>query len=182
MIRTSQNRGHELLQCLCLCLLNCIESIVRWFNKYAFAHVSIYGTSYINSAKNTWNLFRSQGILALINDDLTELAIVGGALIAACLCSLIGYFIGLLFSTDVAIGLAIYGFFIGFILCFTVLYTVHSAIICLFVCYAEEPAVLQSNHIHDFNRITNAKPGFASINQNRRSQPQRQQNQSFQQN
>ena len=35
-IQMTQDRGHELLQCLCLCILNCIERAVRWFNKYAF--------------------------------------------------------------------------------------------------------------------------------------------------
>ena len=37
---------------------------------YAFVHVAIYGTSYIHSAKNSWNLLKTKGFEALINDDL----------------------------------------------------------------------------------------------------------------
>eukprot|EP01084_Bolivina_argentea_P013563 25463_1 len=182
MIQTSQDRGHELLRCLCLCLLDCIERAVRWFNKYAFAHCAIYGTSYITSAKNTWCLFETRGIMALINDDLTGLAIFGGALIGGCVCCAIGYAVGYLFygdyseyevRTDLPIGLAVYGFFIGLIICFTVLYVVHSAIICLFVCYSEDPAVMEENHANEYHRICDAKPAFGQIH---RPPPRPQQN------
>merc|ERR1712228_307400 len=179
-IQITQDRGHELLRCLCLCLLNCIERAVRWFNKYAFAHVAIYGTGYIQSAKNTWSLFLSRGMMAIINDDLTGLAIFGGALI--------GYAVGYIFYSDyddssissgVPVGLTVYGFFIGLIICFTVLYVVHSTIICLFVCYCEDPAVMQVNHLQDFNDICDAKPGFAAINRQQQQRGPPNQNNNF---
>merc|ERR1712157_714220 len=127
-----------------------------------------------------WNLFLSRGMMAIINDDLTGLAIFGGALIGGCICAVVGYGIGYIFYADYAdsavslgvpAGLAVYGFFIGLIICFTVLYVVHSAIICLFVCYCEDPRVMQLNHLQAFNRVVDAKPGFAAINRQQPNAP-----------
>merc|ERR1712157_266579 len=64
----------------------------------------------------------------------------------------------------VPIALAVYGFLIGLLLCYTVLYVVHSSIVCLFVCYSEDPAVLQQNRPEEYNRIVGAKPSFADFN------------------
>ena len=172
MIKNAQNGKNEMLKCIALCLLNCIERMVRYFNKYAYAQCAIYGTSFITSAKRTLDLFSSRGILALINDDLTGLAIFAGALIGGVVTAAIGYGVGFVFYHNdndddvrigVPIGLAVYGFFIGLVLCQTVLYVVHSAIVCLFVCYCEDPATLQRNRPEEYNRICNAKPEFASV-------------------
>lgn len=122
--------------------------------------------------------------MALINDDLTGLAIFAGALIGGIVSCGVGYFIGFLFyrnsdNDDVRmaapIGLCVYGFFIGLILCQTVLYVVHSSIICLFVCYCEDPAVLQQNRPEEYQRIIGAKPSFADIYNKYGSQQQQQQ-------
>ena len=112
--------------------------------------------------------------MALINDDLTGLAIFGGSLIAGCICALIGYAVGYAFYSDygdtsislgIPAGLAFFGFFIGLVICFTVLYVVHSTIICLFVCYSEDPQVMQINHLEDFNDLCDVKPSFGQIHQ-----------------
>eukprot|EP01083_Nonionella_stella_P179702 638829_1 len=87
--------------------------------------------------------------MALINDDLTGLAIFGGALIGGCVCGAIGYAVGYLFygdyseyevRTDLPIGLAVYGFAIGLTICFTVLYVFTQQ---LFVCLCVIVRILQ---------------------------------------
>eukprot|EP00483_Globobulimina_turgida_P005860 UN05870 len=126
----------------------------------------------MSAASRTFDLFAKRGILALINDDLTGLAIFAGALIGGIISSGIGYFVGYLFyngssHSDIRIGvpiaLATYGFFIGLILTSTVLYVVHSSIICLFVCYSEDPAALNQNRPEEYNRIVGTKPEFAQV-------------------
>ena len=172
MVRMAQNNKNQIISCIAICLLNCLESIIRFINKFAFAHCAIYGTSFIQSAKQTFDLFASRGIQALINDDLTGLAIFAGALIGGIVSAGIGYLLGYMFysgndnseiSTGVPIGLAVYGFFVGLLFCMTVLYVVHSSIVCLFVCYCEDPATLANNRPEEYQRIANVKPEFQQI-------------------
>ena len=68
-----QNRDNAVvyaLLCVLRCILDCIGDIVEYINSYAFVFVALYGQSYLESAKSCYNLFKSRGIEALINDDL----------------------------------------------------------------------------------------------------------------
>ena len=172
MVRMAQNTNNQWVTCLAICLLNCLESIMRFINKFAFAHCAIYGTGFVQSAKQTFDLFARRGIQALINDDLTGLAIFAGALIGGIVSAGIGYLLGYIFyHTDdhhdvrvwVPVSLAVYGFFVGLLFCMTVLYVVHSSIVCLFVCYCEDPATLSENRPEEYQRIAGVKPEFQEI-------------------
>eukprot|EP01083_Nonionella_stella_P319037 1169034_1 len=175
MLRNAKGRN-ALIALVAMCLLACIESLIRYFNKYAYAQCAIYGTSFVQSAKATWNLFTSRGILAIINDDLTGMAIMCGAFIGAVVSAGTGFGIGYLYywnsdkvdnDTSIAItsALAGYGFFIGFVLCFCVLMVLASAVIALFVCYAEDPAAMNQNRPEEYNRLTGAKPEWGNVMQ-----------------
>eukprot|EP01084_Bolivina_argentea_P069098 125783_1 len=173
MVRSCMSTSdNECLTCIVLCILECIERMIEYFNKYAYAQCAIYGVSFITAAKRTWSLFMARGVDALINDDLTGLAIFAGAIIGGIVTAGIGWFIGYLFYDNshdhdirkfVPIGLAIYGFVIGLILTSTILYVVHSSIICLFVCYSEDPAALHQNRPDEYDRISSTKPEFEEI-------------------
>ncbi len=60
-----------------------------------------------------------------------------------------GFLMGYVFYSDadssvyplVPIALAVYGFFIGLVLCHCVLMVIASCVIALFVCYAEDPGL-----------------------------------------
>jgi len=171
MLRSSKN-GRSFLTLIALCLLGCIERLIRYFNKYAYAQCAIYGTSFVTSAKATWNLFMNRGILAIINDDLTGMAIGCGAMIGGIVSAATGFVIGYAFygqSEDdevyptVPIALAIYGFFIGLVFCASVLMVIASSVIALFVCYAEDPATMSQNHPEDYQNLVNAKPEWADV-------------------
>merc|ERR1712154_565569 len=159
MLRNSKN-GRSFLTVVALCLLGCIERLIQYFNTYAYAQCAIYGTSFVTSAKATWNLFMNRGILAIINDNLVGVALNCGALI------------GYLFysgSDDeevyplIPIALAWFGFFIGLIFCSCVLMVLQSAVVTLFVCYAEDPASLNSNHPEEYQGLVAAKPEWANV-------------------
>ena len=53
------------------CVLNCLLGLVEWavefLNRYAFAHIALYGKAYIPAAKDTWKMIKDRGIDALIN-------------------------------------------------------------------------------------------------------------------
>merc|ERR1712154_98251 len=99
MLRNAKQRAN-LLTLIALCLLGCVERLIRYFNKYAYAQCAIYGTSFVTSAKATWNLFMTRGLLAIINDDLTGMAIGCGALIGGVVSAATGFGIGWFFYSD----------------------------------------------------------------------------------
>lgn len=169
MLRGSK-RSRSCLTLIALCLLGCIERLIRYFNKYAYAQCAIYGSSFIQSAKATWNLFMTRGILAIINDDLTGMALMCGCIIGGVVSAGAGFAIGYMFYSDdadlypaIPIILAVIGLFIGLVFCQLVMYPVVSSVICLFVCYAEDPAALNRNRPEEYNRLVDAKPSWATV-------------------
>ena len=69
-------------------------------------------------------------------------------------------------SEGLVAGLTVYGCIVGFILCWMVLIVVRSAVVTLFVCFAEEPAILYANRREDFNKIADVRPQFKEIHDN----------------
>merc|ERR1712228_354565 len=158
-------RLNGLLACCIDCFLGCLERWIEFFNKYAYAHVSIYGQSFIQSAKQTWALLKSKGIDAWINDDLVGFALVCGAVLGGFVCAAIG---GLMVTMNdniddgLATAYAFLGFFIGFYLCWTVLNTVASCVVAVFVCYAEDPNAMEMNRSDAYHKLTAARNGVSS--------------------
>ena len=77
------------IACCIDCLLGCIESLLEYFNKWAFVYVGLYGYGYCEAGKNVMALFRDRGWEAIIADDLVGMAlgllsIVVGLLTGAC--------------------------------------------------------------------------------------------------
>lgn len=54
------------------CILQCIESMIEYFNEYAFIQVAIYGKSFVQAAKDAWNLLRRSGMSVIVNDILVS--------------------------------------------------------------------------------------------------------------
>merc|ERR1712242_108109 len=175
MVQSAGNNKNALISCIAMCLLNCLENLARWFNTYAYAHCAIYGTSFVQSAKMTLQMFSSRGFSALINDDLTGMVLFAGAMIGGVVTAGVGGGVGYAFYSgnsdeSVAYGvpaaLAGTGFLIGLVLTMTTLYVVRSAVVTLFVCFAEEPAALHENRPEEFGRLTGAKPEFTEYYDN----------------
>ena len=117
--------------------------------------------------------------MALINDDLSGLGLFAGNLCSLVVSGGAGYGIAYAFygndpdqevSEGLVWALCVYGCVVGFILCWLVLIVVRSAIVTLFVCFAEEPAVLYANRREDFNKIADVRPKFKEIHDNLASQ------------
>ena len=77
IVRYLQNQNRDnavvcVILCILRCILDCIGDIIEYLNSYAFVYVALYGEPYLQSAKNLWQMFKSKGIEALINDDLVK--------------------------------------------------------------------------------------------------------------
>jgi len=86
--------GHPVeavLACCAECFVGIIESLVEYFNRYAYIEIALYGKPYIRAAKDTWRLLKDRGIDAIINDSLVSMTLTWGAYAVGMLCSLFGY-------------------------------------------------------------------------------------------
>merc|ERR1719334_515445 len=152
VVMARRNSKHNLVLCLMDCMLRCLQRMVRYFNMYAFAHVAIYGLNYIESAKTSGSLLSNKGITALINDDLTGFAVFAGSLIGGIICAIIGGTMGRI-GTEAPEMYSVFGFMVGFYLCWTILQVVTSCVITIFVCYAEDPHTMSVNHPGEYNKL-----------------------------
>eukprot|EP00483_Globobulimina_turgida_P008763 UN08781 len=62
-------------------------------------------------------------------------------------------------NDNLATAFAVLGFFVGFYLCWTVLHTVASCVVAIFVCYAEDPNAMEINRPDDYYKLTAARSG-----------------------
>jgi hypothetical protein len=136
------------LACLIDCLLACIEGLVEFVNKYAFAQVAIYGKGYIQAAKDTWTILKDRGVEQIINDNLIGNVWGMAAILSGALSGLATYLYLIIAKPDFnatgnfTIVLVIMGFVMGLQICFTIGTVIDSGVVTTFVCLAEDPAAL----------------------------------------
>ncbi|CAG8704238.1 28180_t:CDS:2 [Dentiscutata erythropus] len=155
------------LACCIACLLAWIESIVEYFNFYAYVEVAIYGKSYCQAAKDTWTLIKDRGIEAIINDDLIGNVLTMGSLLIGVLCGLFGFLYIHLFlnfllqdqnSSTLVIVFILICFVIGFMMCVVITDSVSSGVSTTFVALAEDPDALRRTKPVLFDRIRQQWP------------------------
>jgi len=153
-MRDSEN---NFLACCAECILRCLDDLISFFNIYAFTQVAIYGSSYCEAAKDTWNLISTRGFDLIVNDGLISNVLGFG-------CLIVGFFdfgMGMLFaqyafhlSYPVLWGFV--GFLVGFALTLCAMEVVESCIASCFVCFAEDSAALANTKPDVFNKLATA--------------------------
>ncbi|EAN78088.1 hypothetical protein, conserved [Trypanosoma brucei brucei TREU927] len=137
LVSTAEDSEHEILRCIFLCIIGCLESLMEYFNTYAFVHVAIYGCGYIEAAKMTWELCKQCVFSALFNDTLIDVTL---GLLATCGSLLVGSVFGFLLKSWAAFA---FGFAVSILVHLLIFSPVGSAVTTLFVCYAEVPEGLE---------------------------------------
>ncbi|CBH15734.1 hypothetical protein, conserved [Trypanosoma brucei gambiense DAL972] len=137
LVSTAEDSEHEILRCIFLCIIGCLERLMEYFNTYAFVHVAIYGCGYIEAAKMTWELCKQCVFSALFNDTLIDVTL---GLLATCGSLLVGSVFGFLLKSWAAFAL---GFAVSILVHLLIFSPVGSAVTTLFVCYAEVPEGLE---------------------------------------
>ncbi|RPD78068.1 DUF580-domain-containing protein [Lentinus tigrinus ALCF2SS1-7] len=150
--RNSANaEGHPVEACLALCaecFIGCIESLVQYFNRYAYIEIALYGKPYLSAAKDTWRLFKDRGIDALINDSLVGMTLTWGAYAIGLLCSLFGYlylrYTHPAYNTDgqYTAPVVLFSFLIGLQCSLTLSAAIEAGVSTIFVGLGEDPQVL----------------------------------------
>jgi hypothetical protein len=151
----ARNSNNDFAACIAACILGCLERLMEYFNVYAFTHVAIYGSSYIEAAKQTWNLVKECGWAAYFNDCLVWPVLALTTFFPAA-------------AVGVGFGLAAWNVLVG-VVCFLMVYVimalflrpVYSGIVTQFVCVAECPDVMQSANPAYFAAIEEATASMA---------------------
>jgi hypothetical protein len=131
------------------CLLGIIEDLVRYFNKYAYTQIAIYGKPYIEAAQSTWELVKSRGVEAIINDNLVGTALALGctfiALVSETVTSVVFKLAHGNYEKDIMqyVLTLVATTLISFLVSNTALSVINSGVTTTFVCLAEDPAALQ---------------------------------------
>lgn len=72
IIHALRDDNDSMLLCLAECIVGCIESLVEYFNQWAYVYVGIYGYSFMQAGSSVMTLFRSRGWTAIIADVLVD--------------------------------------------------------------------------------------------------------------
>jgi hypothetical protein len=118
LLRGMRNERNGLLVVIVDCLIGWIESLVQYFNVYAFTQVAIYGyvltqcvrsedlwahivlfcsKPYCRAAKDTWQLVKSHGVEAIINDNLISGVLTMGCFLGGVITAIFGGILGRIF-------------------------------------------------------------------------------------
>eukprot|EP01085_Mycamoeba_gemmipara_P005640 Mycagemm_TRINITY_DN8983_c0_g2::TRINITY_DN8983_c0_g2_i1::g.5640::m.5640 type:complete len:218 gc:universal TRINITY_DN8983_c0_g2_i1:225-878(+) len=147
-------RGRDsVLACIADCILGCLENLIRYFNRYAFTQCAIYGKTYCQAARATYDLIFSHGFEAVVNDNLIGFVLGMGCFLGAAATAAIGAAAGAIIIRDYWIFICVVCFFIGFTMFLIVSEVIDSAVATYFVCFAQDPQVLQRNNPDLYHKL-----------------------------
>jgi hypothetical protein len=157
LAQSARNNDNGILICIAECILSCLESILEYFNKWAFVYVGLYGYSYLEAGKNVFTLFKNRGWEAIIADDLINNVFFFLSLCVGGICAAIGYasfgenkpegwFVNSPAPEAISAHCAGLGFVAGLVLSSILMSTIASAVNTVIVCFAEGPAEFEANH------------------------------------
>ncbi|KAI5302718.1 putative choline transporter, neither null mutation nor overexpression affects choline transport [Ascosphaera pollenicola] len=138
--------------CILGCIVSMLQAMVEFFNRYAYAHIALYGKSYLNAASDTQRMLNDRGFDAVANDCLVGPVISMGAIFVAYICTLLSY-LYLQFTkpdynrdgTFTPLVMA-FAFVIGMQVCQIFMTPISSGVDTLFVGMAWDPQVMLYEH------------------------------------
>eukprot|EP00659_Diplonema_papillatum_P020872 gene20872-32192_t len=72
-IAQNADTRNAFVQCIVVCILRCLEDLLRYFNDYAYVQVAMFGKSCLTAAKDTFAIIKQGGGWdAIINDSLID--------------------------------------------------------------------------------------------------------------
>lgn len=152
--RQNEDAG-AMLACCIDCILSCIESLLEYFNKWAFVYVGLYGYGYCEAGKSVMQLFKDRGWEVIIADDLVGMVLFLLSLIVGLLTGAAGIlledqttwfesFEGS--GVDLRVLVFVLGLIIGLLLCSIVMSVIASSVNTAIVLFAEAPAEFERNY------------------------------------
>jgi len=89
-VRRRDGQDDSILLCILECFLSLLDSLVEYFNKWAFIYVGLYGYPYLEAGQKVMTLFRDRGWFAIVNDNLVSRVLIWMVVVLGCLNGLVG--------------------------------------------------------------------------------------------
>ena len=154
-LRTSVN---VIMQIFGMCIL-LIDNALGMFNIYGFCYIAIYGKPYMVASKEAYELMATSGLRGLVVDDLISCASIALSFTVGVICSGAGWVLtSVMFEYDGDKLLTVYvvSFFIGFVTGVIVLDVFESIATTIYVCFAEEPYLLEGVNYPLYRTLINS--------------------------
>ncbi|KAG5521497.1 hypothetical protein RHGRI_033907 [Rhododendron griersonianum] len=143
-------------ECLLCCvdfLFQLVETLVRFFNKYAYVQIAVHGKSFNHSARDAWELFQSTGVEALIAYDCSGAVLLMGTLLGGLITgTCAGVWTRIKYPDTVAM-VGATAMLMGMILVGLAMVVVESAVTSIYICYAEDPLLIHRWDVEFFNQM-----------------------------
>ncbi|KAJ3326206.1 putative choline transporter, neither null mutation nor overexpression affects choline transport [Boothiomyces sp. JEL0866] len=158
-----RNIFSSFILCLLSCILTLFGDILEYMNTYAFVQVAVYGKDYCQAAKDTWQLAKTRGVDALINDCLVgRVLALGGILVGMSNAILAVIYLAATQSNGVGganfgVG-GLFAFVVGIFQFYVVANVLHSGVVTSFVCLAEDPQALLATKPELYYKIREVYP------------------------
>ncbi|KAK6242839.1 hypothetical protein SCA6_008228 [Theobroma cacao] len=146
--------NNECLLCCVDFLFQLVETLVRFFNKYAYVQIAIHGKGFNRSARDAWELFQSTGVEALVAYDCSGAVLLMGTVLGGLItgtCAGIWTWIN---WRDRVIMVGSTAMLMGMVLVGLAMVVVESAVTSIYVCYAEDPSLIQRWDPQFFNQMS----------------------------
>jgi hypothetical protein len=159
-------------------LIGCIDALVQYFNKYAYAQgihplpslaftsprlalphksVAIYGKTYCQAARATFELIKTHGVEAIVNDSLVSTVLSIGCIAGGIVGAAAGGVGGLLFigqGDNEWIVLLVLGFCVGFVFVAIAMEVIESGVATFLVCFATDKHALNRTEPELYQKLT----------------------------
>ncbi|CAL5399599.1 unnamed protein product [Camellia sinensis] len=146
--------NNECLLCCVDFLFHLVETLVRFFNKYAYVQIAVYGKSFNHSARDAWELFQSTGVEALIAYDCSGAVLLMGTLLGGLITGTCAGVWTRIKYPDRVIMVGSTAMLMGMILVGLAMVVVESAVTSIYICYAEDPSLIHRWDAEFFNQMT----------------------------
>ncbi|KAJ0433547.1 putative choline transporter [Helianthus annuus] len=146
--------NNECLLCCVDFVFHLVETLVRFFNKYAYVQIAIYGKSFNHSARDAWELFQSTGVEALIGYDCSGAVLLMGTLLGGLITGTCAVILTRIKHSDRVIMMGSTSVLMGMILVGLAMVVVESAVTSIYICYAEDPLLIHRWDPEFFNQMS----------------------------
>ncbi|CAH9076104.1 unnamed protein product [Cuscuta epithymum] len=146
--------NNECLLCCVDFLFHLVETLVRFFNKYAYVQIAVYGKNFNNSAKDAWELFQSTGVESLIAYDCSGAVLLMGTLLGGLISGTCAGVWTRIKHPDRVMMVGSTSMLIGMILVGLANVVVESAVTALYICFAEDPLLVSKWDSEFFDKMS----------------------------
>ncbi|CAI0552516.1 unnamed protein product [Linum tenue] len=143
-LRSKIGKNEYLLCCVDL-MFHLVETLVRFFNKYAYVHIAVYGKGFNRSARDAWELFQSTGVESLVAYDCSGADLLMGTLLGGLItgtCAAIWTHIKWEAKNERILMVGSTAMLMGMVLVGVAMVVVESAVTSMYICYAEDPLLI----------------------------------------